>query len=39
VKRKFLGMLEPFGDDIVQKFFVKNSALLLPSIEEIHSGG
>jgi 4-hydroxy-2-oxoheptanedioate aldolase len=35
VKRKFVQMLSPFGDEIVQRYFVKNSALLIPPLEEI----
>ncbi len=38
MKRKFVEMLSPFGDETVQKFFVKNSALLLPSVSEIKAG-
>jgi predicted TIM-barrel fold metal-dependent hydrolase len=37
MKRKFVEMLNRFGDDIVQKFFVRNPALLLPPIEEIRA--
>ena len=37
MKRKFVEMLNPFGDGIVQKFFVQNPELLLPPVEEIRA--
>jgi predicted TIM-barrel fold metal-dependent hydrolase len=36
IKRKFLNLLGPMGDDIIQKFFRKNSELLLPSLATIN---
>lgn len=37
IKRKFLNMLAPMGDDVIQKFFRQNSELLLPSLAAIRS--
>ncbi|MER5627981.1 amidohydrolase family protein [Streptosporangium sp. NPDC002544] len=35
IKRKFLKMLAPMGDEVIQQFFVTNSELLLPPLTEI----
>lgn len=35
IRRKFVELLSPKGDEIIQKFFRTNSELLLPSLEVI----
>jgi hypothetical protein len=37
IKRKFLKMLAPMGEDVLQKFFRRNSELLLPSLATIRA--
>jgi predicted TIM-barrel fold metal-dependent hydrolase len=38
IKRKFLKLLTPMGDEVVQRFFRTNSELLLPSLDVIRGG-
>jgi predicted TIM-barrel fold metal-dependent hydrolase len=38
IKRKFLKMLAPMGDQVIQDFFRNNSELLLPPLETIKTG-
>jgi predicted TIM-barrel fold metal-dependent hydrolase len=38
IKRKFVQMLSPMGDDVVQKFFRVNPELLLPPLATIRPG-